>query len=214
LFSTVVGTILGIISASRPYSLRDNAITILTLTLASLPWFWLGELLIIVLSLYLGLFPTGGFSSIGTNIQSLGGVANVLWHLTLPLLALSTYNLATVARQLRASLIRTMDYDFIKTARSKGLGESKIIFRHALRNAISPVIVIAGLNTAYLFGAVMVLENIFSWPGMGQLLYESILRRDYPVIMGVFFVSSIIVMLINLAADIIIALVDPRVGLQ
>jgi peptide/nickel transport system permease protein len=119
-----------------------------------------------------------------------------------------------VSRQLRASLMRTMDYDFIKTARSKGLSERQIIYGHALRNAISPVVVIAGLNAAYLFGAVMVVENIFSWPGMGELLYQSIFRRDYPVLMGVFFVSAIIVMLINLVSDIIVALIDPRVRLR
>jgi peptide/nickel transport system permease protein len=213
LYSTTIGVILGVASGSKPYTFRDTAITVSSLVLYSIPFFWLGEVLILIFSIYLGLLPTGGWVTVEANNKGLNLVIDILRHLILPAVTLGTYNLALTTRIMRGNLIQTIRQDFIKTARSKGLDEGKILYRHALRNSILPVVTLVGLNLGNVLGGAVVLETVFSWPGAGQLLVDSIFRLDYPVLMGVFFFSAVFVLFANLVTDIVYTLIDPRIKL-
>lgn len=209
--SMVVGILLAALSARRPNSAFDNTASSIAMLGYCLPMFWLGMMLILFFSVILGWLPTGGMYSLRGNATGWALVADMGRHLILPATAYAAYFMAMAYRLTRAKLIETLREDYIRTARMKGLSERQVLFRHALRNAMVPVVAVMGLDLGVMIGGAVVVETVFSWPGVGRLMYESILSRDYPLLLGIFVIVSFGVILINLMADLITALIDPRI---
>jgi len=209
--SITVGILLGLASARRPFSATDAVINSTTLTLYSIPTFWLGEVLILAFALQIRLFPTGGLFDVGVETNTFDLMANVAWHMVLPVLTLSALFLASYARLTRAGLFESLRMNYIVQARAKGVSEKDILNRHALRNALLPVITVAGIQIGYAVGGVVLTENVFSWPGIGTLLVLAVSYRDYPLVTGIFLISAISVAVANLIADMIYGIVDPRI---
>jgi peptide/nickel transport system permease protein len=207
LWAYVLGIPIGVLAAVRQYSIFDYIATLISYLGVSLPSFFFGLLLIFVFSLKLNLLPTGGMQTIGAQTN----LMDQLQHLILPSLVLGLYNAAVVMRYTRSSMLEAIHQDYVRTARGKGLREQVVIFGHALRNALMPVITLAGLQVPSLLGGAIITEQIFNWPGMGRLAVEAIFQRDYPVIMGLNLLTAVLVTLGNLLADISYALVDPRI---
>ena len=198
---------IGVLTAVRQYSWFDHLVTGATFAAFSMPTFWLGLLLIIVFGLVLRLAPLGGMLTPGAPFT----LPDLARHLILPVTTLSLVGVGTYVRFLRASMLETTHQDFVRTARSKGLAERQIITRHVLKNAAIPFVTIAALELPELFGGALVTEQIFGWPGMGRLFYDSVTRYDYPVLMGILAISATFVVLANLLADVLYGYLDPRI---
>jgi peptide/nickel transport system permease protein len=211
IIGTGIGILLGVYSANRPHSLLDYSLTTISLAGYSIPRFWLALVVLLVFGLWLDLFPISGMTSVGSEISGLGYITDVLWHAILPILALSTRFTALITRLVRTSMLEALSQDFIITAKSKGLKQNVVLFKHALRNALLPVITVVGMNFGFMFSGSVLVETVFSWPGLGRLLYDAFYTRDYPVIMGMFVFVSIIVIIVNLITDITYSFVDPRI---
>ena len=211
IFASIVGVISGTISAAKPYSLRDNFITVVSIISYSLPVFWLGQMMLIYLSLKLNLFPASGMISQREGYIGFRYALDVGYHLVLPVLCLSTRHIALTARLTRAAMIETMSADYIVTARAKGLSEKRVLIGHGLRNALLPVVTIVGLSFRYLLAGSVLVETVFAWPGLGRLMYNSISVRDYPTLMGILLIISASVIIVNLLTDILYGFLDPRV---
>jgi peptide/nickel transport system permease protein len=205
--AAVIGIVLGVIAAHRKGTLTDKGIMLFSVAWFSIPVFWSGQLLLLIFSIHLGWFPLYGMRSLATDLPE---VLDVLWHLTLPALTLALLYMALTARLTRTSMVEALQEDYIVTARAKGLPERSVL-RHALRNALLPVTTILALNLAAVMGGAVLVETVYSWPGMGRLLYDSITNRDYPVVLGLFLTISIVVIVASLIADISYAIVDPRI---
>ncbi len=208
----VTGILLGMVSAAKRHSVFDRLSTVVSLFLYSVPSFWLSLMLILLFSLKLGLLPSSHIQSIGTS--DLGGIdlfLDRLSHLVLPAFVLGVASAAGLARYMRGSMLDVMREDYIRTARAKGLTEKSVIMKHAFRNAALPVVTILGLSLPFLLGGAVIVERIFSWPGMGGLMVDSIYARDYPVVLAVNFVVAAMVIAGNLIADIGYAVLDPRI---
>lgn len=208
IFAAVTGIILGISAGTRPYSLVDRVNTVIAVFGYSIPIFWVGQLLIIALAIHLNILPTGGIPS---RFMGGGSVLDWIRHLILPVLSLAAVQLALAARVMRASTLEVLGMDYIVTARSKGLTERVVIFKHALRNAVLPVLTVISVNFAFQFTGAMIIETVFSWPGLGRMMFESVFRRDYPVLMGLLILTSVAVIVINLVTDLLYAYIDPRI---
>jgi len=194
----IVGMSAGIVSATRRYSLFDNASMLFALFGVAAPVFWLGIMFQLLFSVHLGWFPSGG---IGT------------WkHLVLPALTLGLATTALIARITRSSMLDVLGQDYITTARSKGLVERVVVYKHALKNALIPVVTVMGLQFGTLLGGAVLTETVFSWPGVGRLMVDSILARDYPVVQGAVLLLAVFFVLINLVVDVIYAFLDPRIS--
>ncbi len=213
LLSVGFGILLGAIAAVRNGTFTSHVIVILAIVTYATPLFWVGLMLIIVFALNLGWFPTSGIETIGKTATPLGHALDVLHHLVLPAIALSFFYMALYTRLMRASMLETLGQDFIKTARAKGLAPSKIVWRHALRNAILPVLTMAGVQVSAMLGGSVIIESVFGWPGLGLLAYESLFARDLNLLLGIFFLSSILVVVTNAVVDVIYTIVDPRIQL-
>ena len=211
ILSTVIAIPLGVISATKQYSKTDHAITFGGLAGISFPIFWLGLLFQLLFAIYLGWVPVSGYQEVGSTATGFAHYKDVFMHLLLPMLTLTVANLAVVMRLTRSSMLEVLRQDFVLTARAKGLGERSVIYSHALRNALRPVITILALSIGFLLTGAVLTETVFNWPGLGRLAFESIFIRDYPVLLGLFFIVAIMVVLANLAADVVYALIDPRV---
>lgn len=211
IISSVLGVLLGVIAARRANSFGDNAATLFSLAGYSMPVFWLGQLMLVVFALDLGWFPTQGMFSIRTPTEGFAHVLDVAHHLVLPALAYSIYPLTLIYRLTRVKMRDTLVLDYITTARAKGLRERRISYRHALPNAFLPVLTVIGYNFGFMLAGSVLVETVFGWPGMGRLLQESIFGRDYPVLLGLFTVSSVMVIVANVITDILYAVIDPRV---
>jgi peptide/nickel transport system permease protein len=207
---TFGGIILGTLAAIRHLRTADHAVTVLALIGFSIPGFWLSQLLILVFAVNLGVLPSLGMHSLHYEPGTFGAIADVARHLALPVLALSTGHLALMTRLTRSSMIETLHLDYIRTARAKGLAARLVIFKHALRNALLPVIAAGGYSVGLLLSTSALVETVFSWPGMGRLLYDSLFKRDYPVLVGIFLVTSLAAILANFAADLLQSRIDPR----
>lgn len=210
-FALVLGIFLGIFSSTRRYSLFDYTSTIVSLVLYSIPTFWLGQILVLVFSVWLGWLPSGGYASFRTEFMGLDIIIDRLAHLVLPTITLGGWYLAIVTRLARSSMIEVLQSDFITFARSKGLNERNVIRKHVLKNAMIPVITVIGVSVSSMLTGAILTETIYSWPGLGRLLYEAILGLDYPVLMGLFIASSIGIIVITLAIDIVYLFIDPRI---
>jgi peptide/nickel transport system permease protein len=207
LISTIIGVAFGIFSAVRQYSFLDYLLTVLGFLGRSVPVFFVGMLFIYLFALKIPLFPVSGMSTAGRG----SSLADNLLHIALPLASLSILRIAEFLRYSRASMLEVLGADFIWTARSKGLKEGRIIMRHAFRNALIPLVTLLGLNIPVLFGGAIIIEQVFQWPGMGVLFITAVNQRDYPLLMGLSLISSVIVLASNLATDLAYALVDPRI---
>jgi len=209
--SLVIGVLLGVIASRNPYSLVDNTATLFSLFGWSLPIFWLAQLLMIAFSINLGWFPVSGMRSLRENFTGFAYILDVLWHLFLPALTIALLRMAQTFRLTRASMLEVMGQDFILTARSKGLRERTVLLKHALKNALRPIITTTGVQFGTMLVGATMTEIVYSWPGMGRLIYEAVLARDYPVLMGVYLIIVILVIFANFITDIVYAMYDPRV---
>ncbi len=206
---------IGAYSALRPRGLLDRASTVFFMALYSLPSFWVAMMLIVLLAGgdYLNIFPLTGIISQGTDaLPWYGWVANVSWHMVLPVVCLTYGGFAFVSRFTRASMLEVIRQDYIRTARAKGLPEWKVAIKHALRNALIPLLTLMGTLLPALLGGSVIVEQIFSIPGMGRLGFESVLARDYPVIMAIATISAFLTLVSILLSDIMYAVVDPRIS--
>jgi peptide/nickel transport system permease protein len=223
--AVLVGVPVGVISAVRQYSLLDKFTSVLALTGISMPIFWLAMILIVIFTVHLGLLPFPGRLSSGVAITSITGLVLVdslltlnfagfwdgLLHLIMPALALGTIPMAIIMRMTRSSMLEVMGEDYVRTARAKGVVPWRVVFKHALRNAMLPTVTVIGLQIGLLMSGAILTETIFSWPGVGQIAYESIIRRDYAMIQGVVLYGAALFVLVNLLVDILYAVLDPRV---
>jgi peptide/nickel transport system permease protein len=205
--SLIVALPAGLISAARPYSSADHAVTLLALFGISVPTFWLGLMLILVFSIGLGWLPPGGMQTIGAS----GSVLDVARHLVLPAIVLGSANMALFARYTRSSTMSVLRQDYVRTARSKGLPERAVLYRHALRNALLTIVTVVGLQLPRLVGGAAITETVFAWPGMGSLAVRAAFERDYPMIMGITLVISAVVAASSLLVDVLYVYIDPRI---
>ncbi|MFH1454226.1 MAG: ABC transporter permease [Armatimonadota bacterium] len=210
ILSLLISIPLGVISAVRQYSIWDYSLTFLAFIGLSMPSFWLALMAIYIFSLKLGWFPSSGICSIYSG-PFFAKFLDFLKHLALPAAVLTVRNLADWTRYLRSSMLEVINEDYIRTARAKGLPENIVIYKHALRNALLPVITLIGLSLPILVAGAFVIEYIFGWPGMGQLGMNAVFHRDYPILMGDILLTSVLVLLGNLLADILYAWADPRI---
>lgn len=202
---------LGVLSAVRQYSKLDYSLTLFNFIGISIPQFWLGLMLVYLFAVHLGWFPTTGMRSPQTEPGMWNAVSDQLRHMVLPVVSITIVGIAGYMRFQRASMLEVIRQDYIRTARAKGLPENKVIFKHAWRNALMPIITLLGYVFVILVEGSVVIENIFSWPGLGQLAVISLQQRDYPVMMGIVLMSATLILLGTLLSDIIYAIVDPRV---
>jgi peptide/nickel transport system permease protein len=212
--SSIAGVGLGVACGRRPGSPADHALMVLGLVGYSVPVFWLGQLLLMGLAVRLDWFPTQGMRSLAFGLGPFGRVRDVLHHLVLPALTLATRYLALNVRLMRTSLVEVSRMEYLATARAKGLGELAVVYKHALRNALLPVVTMTGLNVGHLAAGAVLTETVFAWPGLGRLMFEAILHRDYPLLLGGLLVVSACVVAGNLLADLACAAVDPRIRLE
>lgn len=212
LLAISIGTLLGVLASRNPNGLFSQLITVLALFGFSVPVFWIGIMLLILFSGTLSLFPVSGMQAVARDeVNPFLVLLDILHHLVLPAFTLAIVYIAQYSRLSRASMLETLGADYIRTARAKGVPERRVVFRHALRNAILPVVTMAGLQFSQLFAGAVLVETVFNWPGMGRLAFESILRRDYPTLLGILFFSALIVIVVNLLTDLVYRLVDPRI---
>lgn len=212
LLDLVVGVVIGVISAVRQYSWVDNTITVGALFIYSMPGFWLALMLIILFSLKLGWFPASQMESVDAEYLPFAAKwLDRLQHLVLPVFVLGIASAASVARYMRGSLLEVIRQDYIRTARAKGLPEHAVIFKHALVNALIPLITLLGLYLPFLMSGAVVTETIFAWPGMGRLTVGAIFARDYPIVMAANLLAGVLVVGGNLLADVLYGIVDPRI---
>jgi peptide/nickel transport system permease protein len=211
LYATLCGAVFGVISSRRQYSRTDNAFTLVSLIGYSMPVFWLGQILLILFGLEFPIFPAQGMESLREAHTGIARGIDILHHLVLPAFTLGLGYLAVDVRFTRASMLEVMAQDYIRTARAKGLSERAVFYKHALRNALIPLVTITGLNFGFLLAGAVLTETVFAWPGLGRLMYDSIYARDYPVLMGMFVVISVMVIIVNLITDIVYSALDPRI---
>lgn len=213
----VLGGLIGVVQAVRQYGVSDTTLTVGSLALYSMPGFWLG--LMLQLAVSSGWWPDALALPVSGMIDvrrhaSMSGIERVLdvaHHLVLPTVALGLASAAGIARYMRGEMLEVIHQDYIRTARAKGLSETRVILKHALRNALIPIASLLGLYLPLLIGGSVVIEKVFSWPGMGRLLYESVLARDYPVVMAATFLFGALVVVGNLVSDLLYAAIDPRI---
>ena len=214
LYATLCGAVFGVLSSRRQYSHTDNFFTLVSLLGYSLPVFWLGQIILIIFGLHFPIFPAQGMESLRESYTGVARGLDILHHLVLPAFTLGLGYLAVDVRFTRASMIEVMSQDYIRTARAKGLSERAVLYKHALRNALIPLVTITGLNFGFLLAGAVLTETVFAWPGLGRLMYDSIYARDYPVLMGMFVVISMMVIAVNLVTDIVYSVLDPRIRVR
>jgi peptide/nickel transport system permease protein len=212
ILSFLTGVTLGVIAARRVGRWTDVAVSITALVFYATPIFWIGVMMIVLFSVKLGWLPTGGMETIGADYGPFGQILDVARHMVLPVVTLSLFHMAFYARLMRASMLETFNHDFVTTARAKGLSESRVAYRHVLRNALLPVITVLGLQVANLLGGSVLVETVYGWPGLGRLAFDSILSRDLNLLLGILLLSSILVIVTNMAVDAAYHWLDPRIG--
>jgi peptide/nickel transport system permease protein len=211
LFSAAVGIVLGVLSARKPYSFADNIISVFSLFGYCVPAFWLGQMLMAAFAIELGWLPSQGMKTVGADLEGVSLIIDRTAHLVLPFAALAIRHLAVNARMMRSSMLEVAYEDFVTVARAKGLDEKAVIAHHMVPNALMPVVTIIGVDVGFLFTGSVLVESVFGWPGIGRLMYESIVKRDYPVLMGDFLITTVLVVVVNLIVDLIYLWLDPRV---
>jgi peptide/nickel transport system permease protein len=210
-FAFFFGLILGVVAARGVNKWPDTLISTVGLIFYATPSFWFGLMAIVVFSIYLQWLPAGGLSDITSTATGIWAVLDTARHLVLPTLTLGLIFLAIYLRIMRASMLEVLNLDFVRTARSKGLDETRIITRHVLRNALLPMVTLIGLQAGTMLGGSVVVESVFSLPGLGRLAYESVVQRDLNTLLGIIFVSALLVITVNFIVDLIYARLDPRI---
>ncbi len=200
LVAVLIGIPIGIVSATRQYSVFDGASMVLALIGVSIPNFWQGIMMVLLFSIVLRWFPSSGYGTFA--------------HLIMPSLTIGTSSAATITRMTRSSMLEVVRQDYIRTARAKGLSERVVITRHALKNALIPIVTVIGLQFGYLLGGAVLTETIFSWPGVGRLMVDAIRQRDYPVVQGGVLMLALTFSVVNLLVDVLYAYIDPRIKAQ
>ena len=226
--SCVFGMILGIVSATKQYSIFDYLSMLGALAGVSMPIFWLGLVFMLIFSLNLGWLPMSARLSVGVDLETItnfyildalltrnwAALKDALWHIIMPAVTLSTIPTAIIARMTRSSMLEVLRQDYIKTAKAKGLSQFIVIFKHALRNALIPVVTTIGLQFGVLMAGAILTETIFAWPGVGKWMYDAVMQRDYMVIRsGTLFIATIFI-LINLCVDVLYAIINPRISVK
>ena len=219
LIAFLIGIVIGTVQAVRQYSLLDSVMSVVLLFFYSMPSFWLALMLVLGMSLFARnvwdlpiWFPASGMTSVDADSMSaFGAFLDRLWHLVLPTLSLSLVLTAGIARYMRTSMLEVIRQDYVRTATAKGLSRTSVVFKHALRNALLPIVTLVGLYLPYLFSGAVFIEYVFAWPGMGRTLVDAALMRDYPIVVGGSLYFATIVVAANLVADLLYAVVDPRI---
>lgn len=207
------GVVLGTLAARNVGRWLDSAISALALVCYATPLFWIALMAVLLFSVTLDWVPAFGMATVGANLKGFAYVLDVAHHLVLPASVLGLFYIALYTRLTRASLLEVGREDFIRTARAKGVRESRILWVHQLRNAILPVVTMAGLQAGHLIGGAVVVETVFAWPGIGRLAFDALLQRDYNLLLGIFFVSASLVVIFNLITDLVYGAVDPRIDI-
>ena len=207
LLSSLAGVALGVASATRPNSVLDRLSAVASLFGASMPTFWLGIVLMVIFALWLGWLPASGmYAAYGG-----GDLRDLLAHLVLPAVTLAAASVTIIARLTRATMLETLGQDYIRTARAKGVVERAVVLRHGLKNALIPIVTVVGVQAGYLLGGAVLTETVFAWPGVGTLMVQGILARDFPLVQGCVLVVALSFVVINLAVDLLYAWLDPRI---
>jgi peptide/nickel transport system permease protein len=209
-FAVIVGIAIGVLGALRPNSASDYLATVGAMLALSIPTFWFGLMVIFLFAERLDWIPSGGRETLGAGFS----LTDRLHHLVAPALVLGLVLIATWSRYTRASMLEAIGQDYVRTARAKGLEEKRVIWTHAFRNSLGPLLTLAGLQLPFLFSGALVTESVFTWPGMGRLFVDSLGYRDYPVLMGVLVVTAVLVIASNLFADLAVAFIDPRIRMR
>ncbi|MDF2095683.1 ABC transporter permease [Aquibaculum arenosum] len=209
--SLMFGVLMGALAAARVGKWTDSLITTVALIFYATPLFWIALMAILLFSVYLGWLPGFGMVSVGAGYTGLAYIGDILAHLVLPALTLGLFYTAVYARMTRASMLEVMEMDYVKTAKAKGVAPGRITRVHVLRNALLPVITLAGIQAGQMIGGAVLTETVFAWPGIGRLMFDALLQRDYNLLLGIFFVSSAMVVLFNLITDLVYTFVDPRI---
>ncbi len=213
LLDALIGISLGIVSAVKQYSKLDRTVTVGSLVIYAIPSFWLALMLIMVFSVNLGWFPTSQTRSMNyEDLTAIGKMADRAWHLALPVFVLGIAGAAGTARYMRSRLLEVLNEEYITAARARGFREKTVIMKHALRNAMIPIVTIYGMSLPFLLGGATIIETIFAWPGIGRLTVGAVSGRDYPIIMATVTIAAVLTVLGNLLADVTYAAVDPRVS--
>lgn len=210
--SLSAGVMLGVIASAHVGKLFDSVLTSFALLFYATPLYWAALMAVLVFSVQLGWLPGFGYETVGAGYSGLARALDILKHLILPATTLGLFFMSVYMRMTRASMLEVSQQDFVKTARAKGLTPRVIRRRHILRNALLPVVTLAGLQAGQLVGGAVLIETVFAWPGIGRLMFESLAARDYNTILGVFLVSAAMVILFNILTDIVYRLIDPRIG--
>ena len=211
-FAFAAGLVLGVLAARRVNHWPDTMISTLGLVFYATPSFWFGLMGIVLFSIHLAWLPSGGFETIGSGLTGLARVLDTARYLVLPTMTLALGFLAVYLRIMRASMLEVLSLDFVRTARSKGLAETAVVVRHVLRNALLPMVTLVGLQAGTMLGGSVVVESVFALPGLGRLAYESVVQRDLNTLLGIVFISALLVIVINFVVDMAYARLDPRIG--
>jgi len=207
----LTGTFLGTLAARRPNGPLSQGVTLLSIVGYSAPVFWMGIVLIILFASVLPIFPVSDMRSAGADESGWAGMLDVLHHLVLPAFTLAFVYLAQYSRLARASVMDALSADYIRTARAKGLSERRVLYKHALRNGVLPVVTMLGLQFGNVLAGAILVETVFNWPGLGRLAFDSVLRRDYPTLLGILLFASLLVVIMNQLTDLAYRLIDPRI---
>jgi len=205
------GSLLGVIAARHLNRAADNLISLVALVFYATPLFWLGLMMIVLFSVKLGWLPTGGMYDVAARLTGWRAMGDLLRHLVLPALTLSFFFLAVYTRLMRASVLEIRGMDYVRLARAKGISEHRVLLRHVLRNALLPLVTMVGMQVASFMGGSVLVETVFSWPGLGRLMFEAVFQRDLNLLLSVLFISSIFVVLVNLVVDVAYLFLDPRI---
>jgi peptide/nickel transport system permease protein len=205
-----VGVAAGVVASTKVRTFWDTLVSVAAMFFFAAPSFWLGIMMIVLFAVKLGWMPVGDMQTIGGN----GGILDILHHLILPTLALGLFYAAVYARVMRSSMLEVSQLDFVRTARAKGLSRTRVTLSHVLRNALLPVVTILGVQMGTILAGSVVIESVFSWPGIGSLLFDSVSSRNYPVVLGIMVLGSLVVIAANIAVDLIYMWLDPRIEIR
>ncbi len=211
ILAVLFGILLGLLAAINLNTWKDAVISVFALITYATPLFWVGLMMIVVFSINLRWFPTSGMENIAAFYEGYDRIVDIAHHLVLPTITLSLFYLALYTRLMRASMLEQYGQDYVVTARAKGLPERRITFGHVLRNALLPVVTMAGVQVGALIGGSVIVESVFAWPGLGMLAFESLFARDLNLLLGIFLISSVLVVVVNLIVDVIYCFLDPRI---
>lgn len=207
----LVGALLGAVSAMRVHKFTDVVISFLAVLGYATPLFWLGLLMIYLFTVKLGWLPSSGMRTIGRPLSGFDAVADIARHVVMPALTLSLFYMAVFVRLMRASMLEIAALDFVRTARAKGMSEARVYFGHVIGNAMLPMVTMLGVQIATILGGSVVVETVFGWPGLGRLTYDALVARDVNLLLGVLFLSSVLVIVTNLLIDLLYSVLDPRI---